>query len=62
MSTVETQPQGRKRGRKAVYGAAQVKTSVALPEHYLEALKRAGDGNLSEGIRRLVRYATRLKE
>jgi hypothetical protein len=44
-------------GRPYDYREPLRRVTVALPESYIEQLRRSGQGNLSEGIRRLVEEA-----
>ena len=44
-------------GRREDYREPLRRVTVALPESYIEQLRRHGQGNLSEGIRRLVEEA-----
>lgn len=44
-------------GRTYAYREPLRRVTVALPESYIEQLRRFGDDNLSEGIRRLVEEA-----
>lgn len=44
-------------GRPADYREPLRRVTVTLPESYIEQLRRSGQDNLSEGIRRLVEEA-----
>jgi hypothetical protein len=44
-------------GRPPTYREPLVRATVTLPASYAEQLRAFGDGNLSEGIRRLVEEA-----
>lgn len=44
-------------GRRPEYREPLRRATVALPESYIEQLRRYGQGNLSAGIRRLVEEA-----
>jgi hypothetical protein len=44
-------------GRLPTYREPLVRATVTLPASYAEQLRAFGDGNLSEGIRRLVEEA-----
>ncbi len=44
-------------GRPSDYREPLRRVTVALPESYIDQLRRSGQGNLSEGIRRLVEEA-----
>lgn len=41
-------------GRKPIYDKAMTQYAVSLPDFIASHLERVGDGNLSQGIRRLV--------
>lgn len=44
-------------GRPQAYREPLLRTTVTLPASYAEQLRHFGDGNLSDGIRRLVEEA-----
>lgn len=40
-------------GRPAIYGEPVVRTSISVPQEVLDWLRDVGNGNQSEGVRRL---------
>ena len=40
-------------GRKLLFNEKMVPVTIRLPQHYLDAIRALGEGNVSRGIRKL---------